>query len=252
MSIFIPQQPEPSAKTVQETSSAEKWRKAGLILLAIAAGLPLLAGLAIYLLRGSIDTKLHAWAAAAREPEAIELHDELLNRFNRKMQAIWFTLEPQPFVTFSPPELNGYLLYLSSIGKTPRAFRSIQLAFEKDRVKVLTGWSGPELADLIASWGYSPTGTVSGPMLGYLRQLHRFQFEVWVRPRAEKGFLTWDIERGTVNDTQMPPDLLAWMEGHLMSGGKLLTVGPPAKQVQEVKAIPQGLWVKWTRKPARA
>lgn len=251
MSIFIPQQPEPSAKTVQELSPAEKWRKAGLILLAILAGLPVLAGLVIYLLRGTIDSKLQTWAAAAREPEALELHDELLNRFNRKMQAIWFTLEPQPFVTFSPPEINGYLLYLSSIGKTPKAFRSIQLAFEKDRVKVLTGWTGPELADLVTSWGHSPTGTVSGPVLGYIRQLRRFQFEVWVRPRVEKGALTWDVEQGTVNDTLVPPDVLTWMESHLMSGGKLLAVGPPARQLQEVKAIPQGLWVKWTRRPGR-
>ncbi|MBI3892071.1 MAG: hypothetical protein HY303_11145 [Candidatus Wallbacteria bacterium] len=218
---------------------------AGLLLLVLLVAVPIVAVGSVLLFWSDIDRGIRDAASRAEGIEPPELNGQALTMLQRKLQAVRMTLEPEPFLTISLTELNSAVNNLYNTGEMPQGLPVLRLEGEQGLLRPRVLWSGPQFAGLLVACGFSPKSALYGPVLSYLQQLQRFQLDVWIRPRAERGMLTWDVERATLDGFRVPGAFAEWLQLKVLPQGNWCVIGPRTRPLKECRMTDQGLFLKW-------
>lgn len=237
----------PSDGIAVQTPLARKLRVAGLAILGVVLGVPLLIGGAGFLFWEDIDKELRRVTSQPGTVEPAELDGKSLSLFNRKMAAVRATLEAEPFVTFSLTELNSQVNFLLNTGGLSQALANFRIEAEGDSLVLRSCWTGPEMSRILIASGWSPANPIVDRLLQYARQLAFFQLDAIVQPRAQGGKFTWDITRARLHGYPIPAEIARSIQASLLSGATAFEPGPTGRPLKEAKMTAQGLLLKWSR-----
>ena len=101
-----------------------------------------------------------------------------------------------------------------------------------------------------SDWGLPSSSSIWGPVEQYIQTLPNMQLDVWTRPKADRGYFSWTIERSELDGRYCPTDIAEWVQAHVLPRGPFFQVGPVSRALKEARMTPQGLLLKWA-KPAR-